>query len=86
MDQGALIIREGLPNDRAVLPGSSAASAGLQEHDIILAANGKNITNEQTLEDILDECAVGDSLELRFLRKDKELTTQVTLEDRSKFN
>ena len=86
VDQGALIMREGLPHDHAVLPGSSAAHAGLQEHDIILVANGKNITNEQTLEDILDECAVGDNLELRVLRKGKELAASVTLEDRSKFS
>ncbi|OGF74722.1 hypothetical protein A3J56_03245 [Candidatus Giovannonibacteria bacterium RIFCSPHIGHO2_02_FULL_46_20] len=86
VDSGALIVREGLPHDHAVLPGSSASTAGLQEHDIILVANGKRITNEQTLEDILDECAVGDELELRVLRKEKEFIARVTLEDRSKFS
>lgn len=82
---GVLIIREGLPGDHAVLPGSAADHAGLREHDIILAANGQDITEKNTLEDILDNCSVGDKLNLTVLRKKETITVKVPLEDRTKF-
>ena len=85
IDHGALIIREELPHDHAVLPGSAAAEAGLREHDIIVAANGKQISEKETLEDILDTCAVGDKLSLDILRGTKTLNTRLRLEDREKF-
>jgi len=80
---GALIMREGLPGDHAVLPGSAADQAGLREHDIILTANGKEITEKETLEDCIAECAVGDNLELGVLRKGKRISFRVPLEDRA---
>ena len=86
IDHGALIVRESLPQDHAVLPGSAAALAGLREHDIILAANGKDVTEKETLEDILDGCSVGDELKLQIMRKGKELNMAVLLEDREKFS
>ncbi|QQG42752.1 MAG: trypsin-like peptidase domain-containing protein [Candidatus Giovannonibacteria bacterium] len=90
VEHGALIVREGLPGAAAslpaVLPKSSAHEAGLAEHDIILAANDKDITEKETLEDILDSCSIGDSLKLKVLRKGKELNLKVKLEDRAKFS
>ncbi|KKT91043.1 MAG: Trypsin domain protein [Parcubacteria group bacterium GW2011_GWC1_45_13] len=86
VDHGALIVREGLPGDHAVLPGSAAYEAGLKEHDIILTANNKEITEKETLEDILDTCAIGDELKLGVLRHGKNLSFSVHLEDRAKFN
>ncbi|MDO8523433.1 MAG: trypsin-like peptidase domain-containing protein [bacterium] len=85
-EHGALIVKEGLGEEFAVLPGSSAYEAGLREHDIIVAANGKDITEKETLEDVLANCNVGDKLVLKYLRKDKEMTCEVLLEDRAKFN
>src|SRR3989338_4591060 len=90
VEHGALIVREGLPGAAAslpaVLPKSSAYEAGLAEHDIILAANGKDITEKETLEDVLDSCNIGDLLKLKVLRKGKELDLKVKLEDRAKFS
>ncbi|MBI2023439.1 trypsin-like peptidase domain-containing protein [Candidatus Giovannonibacteria bacterium] len=85
MDRGALIVREGLPGDHAVLPGSSADLAGLKERDIILTANGKEINEKETLEDRLAECAVGDTMELGVQRGSKNFSVKVLLEDRAKF-
>lgn len=85
-DHGALIIKEGLPRDHAILPGSSAEKAGLKEHDIILTANGKQITEKETLEDVLEDCKIGEELVLGILRKGKNLNFKVKLEERSKFS
>ncbi|MEK9175099.1 MAG: trypsin-like peptidase domain-containing protein [Patescibacteria group bacterium] len=85
INQGALIVREGLPGDHAVLPGSAADIAGLREHDIIVVANNQEITDKNTLEDVLDNCAVGDELELKILRNGENIITKVPLEDRTKF-
>ena len=68
------------------MPGSSAHAAGIREHDIIIAANGKNITEKETLEDILDGCNVGDNLKLKILRQGKELNMEIKLQDRAMFN
>lgn len=92
VDHGALIVREGLPGlpssatSPAVLPGSAASDAGLREHDIILAANNKDISEKETLEDILAVSNVGDRLALKILRKGKESECSLLLEDREKFN
>lgn len=83
-DFGALIIKEGLPRDHAILPGSAAAKAGLREHDIILSANGKKITEKETLEDILEDCKIGENLALEVQRVGKILNISVELEERSK--
>ncbi len=84
-DYGALIIKEGLPHDHAILPGSSAAKAGLKEHDIILSANGRQITEKETLEDILENCKIGEELALEIQRMGKILNFKVKLEEKSKF-
>lgn len=86
VDHGALIVKEGLPGDHAVLPGSAAHEAGLREHDIIIAANGKEISEKETLEDVLAASNVGEKLALKFLRKGKEMSCELTLEDRAKFS
>lgn len=90
VDHGALIVREALPGglkaSPAVLPDSAAHEAGLREHDIILAANGKDITEKETLEDILAASKIGDDLKLKVLRKGKEFDSSVHLEDRAKFS
>lgn len=85
IDHGALVVREGLPGDYAVLPGSAAEHAGISEHDIITTANGKDITEKETLEDRMADCSVGEKLELEVLRKGEKITVRVPLEDRARF-
>ncbi len=86
IEHGALILREGLPNDYAVLPGSAAHEAGLRERDIIVSANGKDITEKETLEDMLETCKVGDTVRLGIFRNGDTIKVPVELEDRAKFH
>lgn len=64
VSHGAYILKEGIPGDRAVVPGSAADKAGLREGDIIVTCNKKRITEKETLEDLLEGLTVGD--EVRF--------------------
>ena len=82
VDYGALVFREG-PKDAAVIPGSPAAAAGLRLHDIILEANSAKITTDNTIQDVLEDIAVGSVLQLLVLRSGKEITVDVTLAERT---
>ncbi|MBI1888378.1 MAG: PDZ domain-containing protein, partial [Candidatus Spechtbacteria bacterium] len=78
---GAMIVREPL-GKHAVVPGSSAAKAGLKEFDIILECDGIKITTENTVQDVVSKHKVGDSLKCKILRNGKESEINVKLEDR----
>jgi len=81
VDYGALVIghnaREG-----AVLPDSPAAKAGIKEKDIILESNGEKITKERTIQDCLEEKAVGDYLILKVLRGRRQMEIKTMLAER----
>ena len=64
VSHGAYILKEGIPGDHAIVPGSAADKAGLKEGDIIITCNKKRITEKETLEDMLEGLTVGD--EVRF--------------------
>lgn len=81
VDFGALVVRESF-GEPAVLKGSPAEKAGLKEYDIILEANGKKITEEKTLADILQELNIGDKLVLKVLRDGKEIILEAKLEEK----
>ncbi|MEX2008190.1 MAG: trypsin-like peptidase domain-containing protein [Candidatus Spechtbacterales bacterium] len=81
VDYGALIMRETL-GETAVLPNSSAAHAGLEEFDIILEADGKKITPETTLQDIISERTIGDTIPMKVRRGEDELELTVELEEK----
>ncbi|MDR2168303.1 MAG: trypsin-like peptidase domain-containing protein [Clostridiales bacterium] len=61
--------------------GSAAQRAGLAIGDILLSANGAQITNFGDLRAILDEAAPGDALELRLRRGQAELTLTAILDE-----
>ncbi len=67
VDFGAFVTREH-PADHAVTPGSPAAKAGIREGDIILEWDGKKITQDQSIQDFMEDCAVGDQATLTVLR------------------
>jgi serine protease Do len=78
---GALIIRESL-GEQAVVPGSSAAKAGLKEYDIILEINGEKITEENPMGNVLQKYKIGEELSLQVLREKQEIPLKVKLEEK----
>lgn len=78
---GALIIRERL-GESAVIKNSTAEKAGLKEFDIVLETNNKKITEENSLTDILQKCKVGERVELKVLRDNKEINLTLKLEEK----
>ncbi|MEK9194225.1 MAG: trypsin-like peptidase domain-containing protein [Patescibacteria group bacterium] len=81
VDRGAYIVREH-PLDQAIIPKSPAEKAGLKEKDVVLEWNSQKITQEKTIQDYLDDCAVGDVVNLKILRGKKESILKVVLAER----
>ena len=80
VDHGALVVRDHRPQSIAVVPHSPAEKAGIKENDIVIALNGEKI--EKDLSDLLQNCKVGEKIELEVLRKNKELKLTAELEER----
>lgn len=78
---GALIVRE-MFGEPAVAKNSSAEQAGLKEYDIILEINGKKITQENSVNDVLGECTVGEKIHLLVLRDGEEVKLETILKER----
>lgn len=76
---GALLV--GNPQNPAVVKGSPAAKAGLQEDDIIVKVNGEQITEQKSLTRILNQYNVGDVIEVVIVRDKNEVTLSITLEE-----
>ena len=81
VDYGAYITKEN-PLDQAVISKSPADEAGIKENDIVLEWNNQKITTEKSMQDYLDDCAVGDKVNLKILRDKKEFGLIVTLKER----
>lgn len=82
MDHGALILREHGPEGHGIVPGSSAHQAGLKEYDVITECNGLNISDKNTLEDILDKINIGDEIPLKIYREGKEYIKKLKVGER----
>jgi serine protease Do len=81
VDHGVLIYRGAEPSDLAVIPGSPADKAGLQENDIILELNGALINQEHSLSSLISHYLPGDTVTLKIVRRAQEQEMQVTLEE-----
>lgn len=79
VSHGALIIRGETVDELAVVPGSPADIAGLQENDIILELNGEQINQEQTLIELLQKYKPGDEVTTKVYSKGEEKTINLTL-------
>ncbi len=72
----------GLPQGaavRSVVENSPAAEAGLQENDIITAANGDAITGSNDLVKLVKAASAGDALELTVYRQGQTVTVTLTV-------
>ncbi len=72
VDHGALIIRGQSFTDLAVVPGSPADKAGLQENDIILEVNGEKINRDNPLVRVISEYNPGEKIKLKIWRQGEE--------------
>jgi len=82
VDYGALVVRESL-GEGAILKGSPADQAGLKEYDIILECNGKKITEENPLTDMMQEYDIGQEVSLKVLREKKEIEIKLKLGEKN---
>ncbi|TAN41122.1 MAG: DegQ family serine endoprotease [Nitrospirae bacterium] len=71
--EGALV------ND--VLKGSPAYKAGITRGDIIVEFNGKGVRDVASLRNIVAQSAIGSQVKIKVLRKDKEFTTSVMIQE-----
>ncbi len=81
VDYGALIVRGEKRTDLAVIPGSPADKAGLEENDIILEVNGQKIDEKNPLVKVISQFKPGDEITLKILHKGEEKEINVTLEE-----
>jgi len=80
--KGALVMTEPtIPQGfrQAVVPNSPAARAGIKEADIVLAVDSHEVTQKQTINDILSNCKVGQKMNLHILRGGKKKILKLTL-------
>lgn len=75
MTQGALL--------SSIVPGAPAQQAGLQTGDIIVAVNGKPITDRTPLVSLLIEHVAGDTITLDVWRNGQTFQTTLTLAERA---
>lgn len=85
VDYGALVIR-GDDGELAVIPGSPADKAGLEENDVILEADGQKVDLDHPLQVIIAGHQIGDIMSLKVLHDGEEKTVEVTLEERPQQN
>ncbi len=78
---GALIMSE-TPHDHGVLSKGPAEKAGIKEKDIILECNDQKIDREHPIQDVLENLAVGDKVNLLILRGIKKFNVQIALAER----
>ena len=80
-DYGALIVKGGSVGDLAVIPGSPADKAGLEENDIILEVNGEKINEQNPLLTRIQRYKIGDTLTLKVFHDNQEKEVTVVLEN-----
>lgn len=80
VDYGALIVKD--ENGVSVVPGSPADKAGLKENDIILEIDNKKITKNNPLYKVIASYKPNDKINIKILRKGKEMIIKATLTER----
>jgi S1-C subfamily serine protease len=83
VEYGALIIRGETRTDLAVIPGSPADKAGLEENDIILEIAGEQLDGTRSVPAIIRDFAVDETVTLKVLHDGTEKDVAVKLERRT---
>jgi len=81
-DHGILVVRGQNIVDFAVLPGSPADEAGIEEYDVILEIDGQQINADNSLSHIIANYSVGDTVTLKVWHKGEERDVSITLKDK----
>jgi serine protease Do len=79
VDQGAYVV-QGTAEEPSIVPNSAAARAGIRAGDIVLAVNDVILTESRPLNVVIQELRVGDSVNLRILRGEQEITLTAVLQ------
>lgn len=79
-DNNGVLVHSGT-GGAAVVGGSPAQKAGIQEWDVLRSADGKPLTDDQTLRTVIAAHAVGEPLKLVLWRNGTEQTLTVALEE-----
>ena len=77
----------GIPKDRGeivrtVQPGDPAAKAGIQQGDVIVAVNGKEVNPDQTVSYLVANLPVGSRVPIEVVRNGKHITLPVMIAQR----
>ncbi|GAY72426.1 serine protease, DegP/HtrA [Lentilactobacillus kosonis] len=66
-----------------VTAGSPAARAGLKKYDVITKLDGKNITEQTAIHDVLYKHKIGDTISITYYHNGSQKTSQVKLTQKS---
>jgi serine protease Do len=83
VDYGVLVIKGETMEDLAVIPGSPADKAGIEENDIILEIDGEKLQDGRSLAKIIASKNIGDEIELKIMHDGEEKEVTATLEKRN---
>jgi serine protease Do len=67
------------PTVRLLVPGFGAEEAGVKPGDIVLAVDGASVTNREQVIEILKEFRDGQTVQMRFQRKEQEFNASIKL-------
>jgi serine protease Do len=82
-DHGVLVLRGTNPGELAVIPGSPADKAGIQENDIVTEIDGKQIDDNHSLLSLLATFNVGDKVKLTIFHQGDKKTVELTLTEQT---
>lgn len=80
VDYGVLVVRGESRTELAVIPGSPADKAGIEENDIILEIDGQKLDGSRSVNAIIRSYSVGEIIPLRILHNGEEKNISLTLE------